>query len=150
VTTRTPTMVRTGGVPAKVRVSLRVYGELLDPETLTEGFGVKPSQEYRRGDIISRRRPDATRPQGMWLLDSVLAADASIEEQIGHILDRLPDSVSLWESLTGNYNRDLFCGILISQQVSGISLSSSVIRRIADRGLDVHTDLMVENDDDQE
>jgi len=52
----------------------------------------------------------------MWLLDSVLAADASIEEQIGHILDRLPDSVSLWESLTGNYNRDLFCGILISQQ----------------------------------
>lgn len=149
MTTKAPTTVRIGGVPPKVRVSLRVYGELLDPKSLTDGFGVKPSQEYRRGDVISRRRPDALRPHGMWLLDSAQAPDASIEEQIGCILDQLPDSLALWETLTGNYHRDLFCGVLISQQVSGISLSAHTLRRIASRGLDVHADLMLENDDEQ-
>gem|GEM_PF-1168590 len=140
---------RIGGIPPEVRVSLRVYGEFLDPKLLTDGFGVTPSREYRRGDVISPRRIDALRPNGMWLLDSPLPPQASIDEQIQGILVQLPDSIGLWERLTDNYNRDLFCGVFVSQQISGISVSSRTLATIASRQLDLHIDLTVENDTEE-
>ena len=140
-------MTRIGRVPPRIRVSLRVFGEHLDPTVLTKGLGVNPSQSYHRGDVISARRPDALRPNGMWLLDSALSPEAALDEQIVRILARLPDPVAVWHQLTAQYNRDLFCGVFVSEQVSGISISANTVAQIAIRGLELHVDFTVENDE---
>lgn len=143
----TSSRISIGGVPPNVRVSLRVFGPDLEPTRLTDALGIEPSLSYRRGAPVSARHIDAKRRQGMWLLESSSSPDSPLEQHITSLLERLSDTSS-WLDHTQPFERDLFCGVFLTHQNSGLSLPPAVIKDIARLGLELNFDLYVETDDE--
>jgi hypothetical protein len=96
--------VEVGGDVAGLRVSLRLFGEALDPERVTEQLGVKPSKKYGPGDRVSSRSA-AKRTQGMWMLQSPLPEERPLDEHIVAILGKLSCSLDEWRMATDGFRK---------------------------------------------
>ena len=59
--------VRFGGPVDKVTVSLRLFGEDLDPDEVTKLLGCKPTSAARKGDVMPGRYHRIAN-KGCWLL----------------------------------------------------------------------------------
>jgi hypothetical protein len=138
-----------GGEVGGVTVTLRLFGEDLDPDRLTRELGVEPTRSYRSGDAVSARS-NARRTQGMWQLKSLLPEDRPIEDHITGLLEMLPAELGVWEQATRDLRKDLFCGVLITSQVSGLSVGLTAIEQLAARGLCLELDLIVRNAPDED
>ena len=52
---------------ARVRASLRVFGDSLEPEEVSALLGRPPSREHIKGDQV-RGKSDAVEPTGAWVV----------------------------------------------------------------------------------
>jgi hypothetical protein len=138
-----------GGDVAGVRVTLRLFADDLDPDRVTEKLGVKPTRAYRPGDRVSSRS-EARRTQGTWQLRSSLTDAQTIEEHIASILDALGGDLNAWERATQGLRKDLYCGVFIESQVSGLSLGIGTLEQLVRRGLSIEFDLVVRNEPDDD
>lgn len=52
-------------------MTLRIYGEALDPDEITRLLGAAPSRSRRRGDVQARWKDgrEVIAKEGMWLLN---------------------------------------------------------------------------------
>jgi hypothetical protein len=133
-----------GGEVGGATAALRLFGENLDPDAVSSQLGVQPTLAYRKGDRVSTRS-EARRKQGMWQIESALPESKSLEEHINSVLSAIQCSCELWERVTGNLSRDIFCGLFVESQSSGVSLSAAVLREVVQRGLSIEVDLVVRN-----
>ncbi len=122
---------------AKSTASLRVFGDELDPDTVTRTLGHEPSQSYRRGDFISPGRRPEQRKCGMWLLAATDAEPEAFEEQIEALLLKLTDDLTVWRKLTEHYQVDLYCGFFMDTSNQGFSLPARSMSLLTARGIEI-------------
>ena len=96
----------------KYSVSLRFYGDDLDPDEVSGLLGSPPSGSVRRGDLVQLRTRSFTAPSGSWRLSTGQSTD-DIETQLVAMFGRLTDDLSVWQSLTSRFDADLFCGVFL-------------------------------------
>ena len=132
-----------GGPVDKVKVSLRVFGDDLDPDEVSRLLGCEPSSETRKGDIIVGRVTGRQRvaPCGSWLLASTEDESVETEEQVSKLLSRLSSDLDVWKELTQKYRVDLFCGLFLNEFNRGFSLSSGLLKELAERNLKIEFDI---------
>lgn len=129
-----------GGDIDRVVVSLRFYGDDLDPERVTELLGCEPTQSYRKGDALRSKRCRRTAGTGSWRLEGPKDETGTLPEQIGRLLDSVSSDLLVWEDLT-RFRPDVFCGLFLDAWNRGCSLPPELMQRLAERGLTLGLDI---------
>ncbi len=139
-----------GGEVDECSVSLRFFGEDLDPDEVTQVLGITPTGSYRKGDVYRGKRTDITRSTGSWRYSIKKRAGVSLEEQINHLLDQLPSDLEVWGRLTEKFKADLFCGLWLKQWNRGLELTPKTLQRMGEKGLILSLDIYAIHDDESE
>lgn len=128
---------------ARVRASLRVFGDSLEPEEVSALLGRQPSRNHRKGDKIRGKSGnlDAVEPTGAWILDSALSERAEVEEHVESLLSSLSNDMDEWSRLTDTYSASIHCGLFLDQYNEGFELSPRCAQSIAERGLVIAFDI---------
>ena len=126
----------------KSTASVRVFGDDLDPDRVTELLGTAPTTSYQKGDLVSPKRTDTVRKYGMWSLSVEDAEPDNFEQQVKQLLSKLTQDLTVWHSLSKRFEVDLFCGFFMDNRNQGFSLPVATIAALAERhispGFDVY------------
>lgn len=128
---------------ARVRVSLRVFGDGLEPEEVSALLGRDPTRCHRKGEPIASGNPSGSgvEPTGAWILDSPLPDKTEIEEHIETLLSTLSSDPDEWEQLSSRFSASILCSAFMDQYNEGFELSPRVAHSVAERGLVIAFDL---------
>jgi hypothetical protein len=135
---------------ARVRVSLRVFGDGLEPDEVSALLGRQPTRSHRKGDPIpntgstgNAASPStaSTEPTGAWILDSGLSEKAEIEDHVEALLSPVSNDCDEWASLTSGFSASILCSAFLDQYNEGFELSPRLAQSLADRGLVIAFDI---------
>lgn len=125
---------------ARVRVSLRVFGDSLEPDEVSALLGCKPTRAHRKGEHSSRGG-DATEPTGGWILDSGLSEKAELEDHLEGLLSSVSNDSDEWANLTSRFSASILCSAFLDQYNEGFELSPRVAQALGERGLVIAFDI---------
>jgi hypothetical protein len=136
-------MLTVGGPVDRVQVSLRLFGDDLNPDEVSHLLNCLPSKSHVKGDVIVGKHTGRSRiaHTGSWLLKSDEDQDVELNEQILKLLGRVSDDLSVWEGLASKYDVDLFCGLFLDMENRECWLSAETMLRLAERGLSIGFDI---------
>lgn len=125
---------------ARVRASLRVFGDALEPEEVSALLGHPPTRSHRKGD---KGGPSGSsiEPTGAWILDSRISEKSEVEDHVESILALLTSDHDEWASLTERFSASILCGIFLDQYNEGFELSPRLCKALANRGLVIAFDI---------
>ncbi|WP_292971111.1 DUF4279 domain-containing protein [Novosphingobium sp.] len=128
---------------SKTAASLRIIGEMLDPDEISVILGTKPSLSYRKGEVI--RNPTTGRERipkyGMWNLRTEDRFPGDLDGQIDELLGKVTDDLSIWKELNERFSLDLFTGLFLEEFNEGISLKPSTLLALGLRGIELDLDI---------
>ncbi|HEV8429525.1 MAG TPA: DUF4279 domain-containing protein [Pyrinomonadaceae bacterium] len=133
-----------GGQVERVTVSLRIFGDELDPDEISVLLNCEPTSKARKGDVVAAAEGrQRVSPFGSWLLKSVEPEDVDLEEQVLKLLARVSADRSVWQRLTQQYKVDLFCGLFMDMRSwnRGFLLTPKVLRELSERNLEIDFDI---------
>jgi hypothetical protein len=125
---------------ARVRVSLRVFGDSLEPEEVSALLGREPTRFHRKGEKCSADG-SSIEPTGAWILDSGLSEKSEIEEHVEALLSLVSNDSDEWASLTSRFSASILCSAFLDQYNEGFELSPRLAQSLADRGLVIAFDI---------
>jgi hypothetical protein len=125
---------------ARVRVSLRVFGDALEPEEVSALLGRDPTRCHRRGDPVGDGGTSAE-PTGAWILDSTLSEKDEIEDHVENLLSIVSNDSDEWDQLTSCFSASILCSAFLDQYNEGFEISPRLARSLADRGLVIAFDI---------
>ena len=126
-----------GGPVDRCEVTLRVFGDELDPDTISAMLGCAPTSAEKKGMSIPTKGGSARiARRGRWLLSitSEECGEWDVDEVVIALLV-LPSDVTIWRHLTTTYKVDLFCGLFMKAGNRGFGLSAATCKVLADRNL---------------
>ena len=118
----------------KYSISLRFFGDDLDPDEISRLLGSVATDSVRRGELVIRRTRSFTATTGSWHISTEQNTD-DIEAQILALFERLTSNLSVWNSLTTRFQADIFCGVFLESQGHGFEMTPRLHRLLADRNL---------------
>ena len=123
--------------------TLRFFGDELDPETITARLGCPPTRSARKGDVTIGRVTgrEKVAKTGSWLLSALERKPENLDVQVKEILAQLTNDLGVWRELTDKYQSNLFCGMFMSTGNDGMSLPSTTLLALGNRGLEVWMDV---------
>ena len=83
-----------GGPIERVKVTLRVFGDDLDPDEISGVLGCEPTRKARKGDVVGAdyNAHQRVSPFGSWELNSGEREHLELEEKVLKLLSRVnPD-----------------------------------------------------------
>lgn len=129
-------------IPEETQVSLRFFGEDLDPGEITRRLGASPTESCRKGD---RKQTELGRTriakEGSWRRRAAVRQPGDVEAQIFEVLSGLTQDMAIWRELSGRYQPDIFCGLFMAGENDEFGLSNAVLEALAQRGLRLRFDL---------
>ncbi|HEV7992521.1 MAG TPA: DUF4279 domain-containing protein [Gemmatimonadaceae bacterium] len=125
----------------RLRVSLRIRGDALDPDFLTQQLGVAPSFSARKGEVTARRGRERLHTTGVWTFRLEVPPATELGEAIGHVLAALPEDATLWEEITSSFTAELFCGVFLENDNQSTVIQPDVLSALGRRGLPLSLDL---------
>jgi len=132
----------------RMRLALRIRGDTLDPDFLTQRLGVLPTASAQKGDERDDGRSGDT---GEWLYRVDAPVGTELGECIEMLLAPLPDDTTLWEELTSTYTADVCCAMHLEARDQRTTVGAEVLQRLGRLGLslgfEIHAD-DGEGDDD--
>ena len=126
----------------KTALSIRLFGDDLDPDEISRLLGAAPSESYRKGDL--RETPmggKIIKKTGSWTLRAEERSPGDLSAQIVEVLCRLTPDLSVWEALGQRYRCDLFCGLFMEEGNEGEELTVEALTMLSERGLKLQIDI---------
>lgn len=131
-------MITVGGPVKRACVSLRVFGDEVEPSEISRALGCESTLARRKGET---GRPGHEATTGSWILDLGSPVDVDIARQIQQLLDRVTSNIDVWAALGTRFRIDVFCGVWLTEPNSGFSLPLALLRKLLKRGLRLEFDL---------
>lgn len=119
----------------KVKASFRLFHSELDPERVTEEFGVCPTQAHRQGDQRTGKSGRVYSPylKGGWILssaDKIRSLDAN--DHIAWVLDELAHcTTTIQRYREDGYDADVVCAWFAQSDNTCPILTAKTIRELA-------------------
>ena len=133
--------IRIGGPIDRVVVTLRLYGESLDPDEVTKMLGCQPTFAIRRGEVFPRGRYRRFATTGMWHLHGDRPENEDLEVQVQFLLGRVTRDESVWEDLAQRFRIDMNCGVFLGAWNRGFELSVPLLTELSRRRLMIGFDV---------
>lgn len=134
-----------GGPVDRFSITLRIFGDELDPDEISRVLGCAPTKSARKGAAANSDLRIAK--TGRWSLtvkSRDLDPDSTFEDILLHFLGKLPSDPDLWTSLTKNFNVGIFCGLILEAYNQGFGISTALRKMLAERNLKIGFDLYFE------
>ncbi len=125
---------------ARVHVSLRVFGDSLEPEEVSALLGREPTRCHRKGDPTAADET-SVEATGGWILDSELSEQTEIEDHVEALLAPISNDSDEWASLTSRFSASIFCSAFLDRSNEAFELSPRLAQSLADRGLVIAFDI---------
>jgi hypothetical protein len=137
-----------GGSPDEACLCLRVCGDELDPDEVSQLLGCRPSRQQRKGEPVRPLAGEVKRTArtGSWLLVCPVAAGMPVADAIRALLGRLPADRAIWASLTARFAVDLICDLTVRCVNRGLELPPEVLGLVAERGITLGLDIFCQVD----
>jgi uncharacterized protein DUF4279 len=132
----------------RLRVSLRIRGDALDPEFLTQQFGVTPSLSARKGETVVRHGRESAEKTGVWVYRLEVPPATELGEVIALLLEVFPEDSTLWGEITSAYTADVFCGIFLQDENQSTVVEPEILAALARRGLPLSFDFYAPHSSD--
>ena len=133
-----------GGPVDRCKVTLRVYGDELDLDSISAMLGCAPTSAEKKGTPIPTEDGSArVARRGRWSLSitSEECGEWDVDEVIIALVKRLPTDMTIWRDLTRTYRVDLFCALFMEARNRGFGLSAETCKVLADRNLEIGFDI---------
>jgi hypothetical protein len=128
--------------------TLRVMGDSLQPELITQVLGCEPTSAQRKGDDLTGKSGASRVARfGMWRLEAAAREPADLNEQVSEILAKLTQDLEVWRSVTAAHTTDLFCGLFMDRRNEGLELSSTSMAALGSRGILLGLDIYSGDDE---
>lgn len=131
------------------QASLRIFGDDLDPDTISSLLHCEPTKAQRKGDLIryasGRERTIAC---GSWLLAAQRAEPEALDDQVKWLMSQVSDDLGIWQDLTASYDVDIFCGLFMQSGNDGIWISPMTMLELGKRGIGIGLDIYGADDED--
>jgi hypothetical protein len=128
---------------------LRIFGDHLVPEDITQILGCVPTVAQRTGEVI---RYQSGRERVVkcanWRLDAERAEPEDVNGQVRWLLSQVESDPEVWKSLVQQFDVDIFCGLFMQQRNDGLSLAPDVMALLGERGIHLALDIYSPGDDD--
>jgi Domain of unknown function (DUF4279) len=137
-----------GGVIDESGVKLALYGDDLNPDVVTDLLKVKPTRSFKRG---YRLKPTSRpMPHGAWFLEVRGKSPDGPEVLLRNLLTMLPASENVWKEIKARYKAQIRFGLHMSGWNKGFEISSTLVRRLGNMGVDLEFDIYAYGDDDED
>ena len=118
-------------------VEIRIYGKALEPDVITKETGLQPS----RTRLIGSRLGSQIFDESMWAFNGGDDRDfSSLEDGLEFVLDGLSNVEALFAKYRAEHHVIWWCGHFQESFSGGPTLSSKVLRRLAEFGADLFID----------
>ncbi len=123
--------------------TLRITGDALDPDTVSQLLAGVPTRSFRKGDALTGPATGNVRiaKTGVWQLRAMRREPENLNAQIMEILGQLTPELAVWSALRSRFKIDLFCGIFMASGNDGLPLSADVLLALGQRGIDLGLDI---------
>lgn len=125
----------------RLRVALRIRGDALDPDFISQQLGVAPSFSARKGERTSRRGRETLHTTGVWTYRYEVLPGTDLGDAIERLLAALPEDATLWEEITSSFVADVFCGAFLENDNQSTLIQPEVLSALGRRGLPLSMDL---------
>jgi len=128
---------------SKTVVSLRIIGDELIPDEITELLGCEPTRKMIIGEPFSWNKQGKPRlaKSSMWRIEATDQLPGNLDKQVEEILNLLTNDLAVWSQLSKKYNIDIFCGLFMESDMEGISLSAKSMFALGERGIEIDFDM---------
>lgn len=129
-------------VVGKTVVTLRLFGDDLDPAEVTQLLGAEPTAFGRKGDVrtIASGRTVTSR-SGSWRLSAEDCSPGDLNGQLQELFSRLTQDLTVWQELKRRYECDVFCGLFLHGGNEGEELQPETLSMLGVRGLALGLDI---------
>ena len=123
--------------------SLRIFTREDSAEFVSEFLGVTPTMHYLKGEFHSKRNPrSAVFEQSVWVCSSEMPDTCELHEHLDWLLDFLESKQAALNGIRDRITEmDIFCMFGSEHGQGSAELDASLLRRLADFGVDVVIDL---------
>ena len=139
-----------GGKVDKARVSLRFFGDDLNPDEVTHLLDCQPTEAHKKDDVVPSKFNPRIVKTGTWLLSFSKKSEEDLEGQISQLLDQLPKNLEIWQNLTRRFDSDIYCGAWLKAWNRDVWLSAGLLSKLSDRGLNLGMAIYCDGEDDEE
>jgi hypothetical protein len=115
--------------------TLRVAGDALDPKEITRLLGCAPTDCHMKGEVKQSKHRDIVRKTGMWSLQATDRQPEDLDAQVAELLSQLTPDLSVWTSLSRQFEINLFCGFFMQETDEGVDISAKTLKALGDRGI---------------
>jgi Domain of unknown function (DUF4279) len=120
--------------------ALRIFGESLDPNEISQRLGCAPTHSHRKGELRSTRTNMLHR-MGMWRLVAEDSEPEALDAQVARLLDKVTPDLEVWKDLGTRFSVDMFCGLFMNESNEGLELSPSTLHALGQRGISLSLDV---------
>jgi len=140
-----------GGEPERAKLCLRVCGDELDPEEITQLIGRAPSRSQRKGQPALDGSGQVRRlaRTGSWLLDFPLSSGTTIAEGIEALVAGLLSDREVWATIAQRFRLELLCDVFVRGVNQGFTLPAQVLEMLTRRCIELSVDIYGESDQEQ-
>jgi hypothetical protein len=126
----------------ETKMSLRFFGDDLNPDEITSRLGCQPSVSRRMGEVgTTPRGAERVARTGSWLLKIETRQPGDIDLQVAELLASLSDDLSIRDDLTMRFKADVFCGLFMRESNEGSGLSAKTMKKLGSRSLPIGFDI---------
>ncbi len=139
-----------GGKPEESTVSLRIFGDDLDPDELTQLLNCQPTKAYRKGHVVTTTMSPRTVRTGQWFLSVEKNRLQTLEEQIAELFEKLPDDLEIWKKVNKRFHASIYCGAWLKGWNRDVWFSAELLKKMADRELLIGLAIYCDCEEDKE
>lgn len=127
----------------RAAATLRISGDDLIPDEISQLLGASPTRAQGKGEIIPTRNSGGSRIArfGLWNLDATETAPGDLDAQVAGLLGRLNPDLSVWQALSTRFRVDLFCGWFMGGRNEGAEIAAATLLALGERGIRLGIDL---------
>jgi hypothetical protein len=130
-------------VISETSISLRFFGDDLNPDTLTMSLGRAATTSATKGQVIKNETTGRERiaRSGSWLFSVERREPGDLDAQIRELFDALTPDLSIWGALAAKYKPDLFVGLFMKEINEGDEISAHSLGLLSSRGVSLSLDI---------
>jgi hypothetical protein len=129
---------------------LRIFGDSLQPEEITQILRCAPTEGQRTGEVIRYTSGrERTVKCGNWRLVAERAEPEDVNGQIRSLMSQVVSDPDVWKSLVGRFDVDIYCGLFMQGSNDGLCLAPDVMALLGARGIQLGLDIYSAGDDDE-
>ena len=121
----------------------RIISEKLSIEDICTKINTQPTRCFIKGELYNTRNPakSKTRGENLWILESKLNGQASLEAHIEYFLSFLKDHVDCVAELQAECEFDIMCAYSSGNGQGGFTLDHEILRELVAYPVDLSINL---------